>query len=113
MPAVNKRKSKLLINQDRTTLGLIVQMLTGHTRLNRHESLINPEEEPNCRYCLQEEETPWHVIGACPRLMNVRLDCFGLRFLEDIPEWTPQQLLKFCQKANLKELNKGEATLTP
>ena len=98
--------SEILIGKNRRELGLFVQMLTGHCRLNRHESLINPSVDPTCRLCLEEEETAWHVIGECPALWIKRRDSFDTLFLDNPPKhWKVKQLQKFLRSADLEKLN--------
>ena len=109
LPVIDEKKSKTLIKLGRNSLGFITQMLTGHNRLNRHESLVCEDDtDPTCRFCLEEEETSFHVIGDCPALINVRLDSFQKRLLDEFnPDWSISQLLKFCELTKLEELNAG------
>ncbi len=93
-------------------MGILVQLITGHNRLNRHEALVNQEGDPACRLCLQEEqeETAWHLIWECPALWFNREQAFGTKFLDLNPECNNAfQLLKFVKWANLKQLNNREA----
>ena len=102
--------SRQLLLLNREELGLVVQFMTGHNRLNRHENLVNPEVNPRCRLCKSkwDKETTWHIVGECPRLISARLDSFQLPFLDEAPQWTLKQILKFMRKANFKKLNNRE-----
>ena len=86
----------------------MVQMITGHNRLNRHESLINPEVSPTCRLCKEEDETSWHIIGECPMLRFKRWQSMGEAFLENPPDWNPRKLLRFFHIAKIVEMNQRE-----
>ena len=50
----------MLLN--RNDLGLRVKMLTGHKRLNRHESKVDKSVSPTCRLCEEEKETAYYTI---------------------------------------------------
>ena len=72
-PSPNAKKSSKLLQLDRMSLGLMVQFLTGHNRLNRHTNLLtNVIDIYSCRFCLEEEESSFHVIAECPALQPYR-----------------------------------------
>ena len=83
----------------------MIQMISGHNRLNRHNSLIDPRVSPTCRLCKEEEETSWHLIGDCPMLLSKRWQIFNSPFLEDPPDWRPWKVLRFLYSAKIVELN--------
>ena len=105
-PKLNRNKSNFILSQSRLQLGLLVQMITGHNRLNYHESKISGID-PTCRLCLEEDETSFHIVGECPALLSKRIEAFQSRFLENPPEWKVSQLKKFLNKAGVDELNRG------
>ena len=107
-PKINRNKSEYLLSKGRLQLGLLVQIITGHNRLNYHESKISGID-PTCRLCLEEEETSFHIVGECPALLSKRIDAFQSRFLENPPEWKVSQLKKFLDRAGIDELNKGNS----
>ena len=111
-PVTNKKKSKSLMYLNRQDLGNMVQMISGHDRLNRHESKSNTNISPNCRFCNWDNETFWHLIGdcQCPILLEPRKAIFQAYYLEENPEWKPHQLLKFIQKSKLSVLNDKKQT---
>ena len=85
-------------------------MITGHNRLNRHESLATKGVvDPLCRFCLEDDETSWHVIGECPALWLKISDSFNTFFLDNPPEWNYSNLLKFLRLTDLEEANKRGA----
>ena len=107
-PSLNRKFSRFLINLNRADLGLMVEMLTGHNRLNRHQSLVDKDVPPTCRKCNEEEETAYHIVAACPRLLFKRWEAFRTPFLDKDPVWHPKSFLKFLHIAKIKELNHRE-----
>ena len=83
----------------------MVQMITGHNRLNRHQSLMEPGISPTCRLCREEDESSWHLIGECPMLRTKRWEYLGGPCLDNPPDWSPSKLLKFLHKAKIDEMN--------
>ena len=111
-PRPNKSTSNLLCNLNRRDLGFIVEMITGHCRLKRHESIVNHGGDPDCRYCgTGNPETPWHLIGECPAFFQRRREAFETLYIENPPQWNVRRLLKFLKSSGIAELNKGEAQL--
>ena len=111
-PRPNKSTSDLLCNLNRRDLGFIVEMITGHCRLKRHESIVNHGGDPDCRYCGPgNPETPWHLIGECPAFFQRRREAFETLYIENPPQWNVRRLLKFLKSSGIAELNKGEAQL--
>ena len=90
----------------------MIQIITGHCFLNRHESLINKNVSPKCRKCEKikkvEEETPIHLIVHCPELKDKRKECFGEQFGHKNSKWTVHQLFNFMHKMNFEKLNKRD-----
>ena len=104
-PSINVKKSGAIINLDRQTLGMIIQVLTGHNHLKYHQSKIDAlQQDSSCRFCLEEEETSAHLICTCPRFWYARMECFNDTILEETQDWKVKQLLKFLKKVKMKEL---------
>ena len=106
LPHPNQIISRLALTLTRPELGLFVQMITGHNFLNKHEAKINLEVDPTCRFCGEERETSFHIIGTCPSFWRVRRECFETHELDSLsPEWQFFQFLKFLRLSKMKELN--------
>ena len=104
-PEIDRKKSNTLCNLDRKSLGLMVQILTGHNRLHYHESKVNTmQEDSSCRFCQWEDETSWHLITECLAFWRSRMDIFGHSFLDENPEWKVFQLFKFIKKIKIEKL---------
>ena len=113
-PVVNVKKSNHLLNFKRRDLGHMVQFITGHNRLNYQQNKIDPSVNSSCRFCLQEKEESWHLIGKCPYFRPSRRDIFKSDFLDlkPNPEWQVWQLKRFIQKKELKEMLNRETIVT-
>jgi len=58
-------KTKQLLRLDRSNLRTVTGLLTGHCHLRRHQSLMGVAEDPECRGCLEDEETLGQVLMSC------------------------------------------------
>ena len=103
-------KSFKLVNLPRQKFGTLVQLMTGHNFLNRHEFVVfgaTEERDPMCEYCdFNYVQTSAHVIGECPspQLMEARVQFFGFQFMEP-PFMLPiPAVLKFLQSAGIEAL---------
>ena len=103
-PVVNKKISDILLKLDRRTLGDMIGIFTGHNRLNYHQSKIDAEKSPICRFCGWDDESSWHLIGECEAFWRSRSNIFNQPFLDNPPDWSVNQLLKFYNKIKLKDL---------
>ena len=66
IPGPDKAATNLLRALPFNKQRIIIQCLTGHTTLNYHQHKIGQAEEPLCRLCLEDDETPDHIINDCP-----------------------------------------------
>ena len=104
MQSCNKRFARSFLNIQREELG--IQMLTGHNRLNHHETLIGKSNDPLCRFCSEEEETSFHLLARCPAFM---LKCYGIfdhHELDENPDWNPVKFTCFLQRTKMAEIDK-------
>ena len=77
---IKERSAKFtedLLRQNRKAIRIIVSLLTGHCRLNRHMSLMGLAEDATCRFCQEEEETSVHVLCHCEGLARLRFQLLG------------------------------------
>ena len=118
----DKIKSYDLIQLDRQTLGQCMQWLTGHTRMNRHQHLIdvsanknkNDDDQmevttPTCRLCNRGEETPYHLVMDCDAMCDDSNITFGKQEIPPDPEkfqfrWKVDKLVGFLQIPDLQPL---------
>ena len=67
------QKLSELLNFDRKAVRILVRLLKGHCRLNKHMKNLGLEEDALCRFCQEEEEMAIHVLCHCDGLTKVRL----------------------------------------
>lgn len=73
-PALHRKK---LMSMNRVQLRLILQVLTGHCNLQRHNYTTGQTRDPTCPKCGVEEETPDHFVGRCKHYREVRISTLG------------------------------------
>jgi hypothetical protein len=73
--------ARFLRNLPRTKLGVLIGLLTGDVRLNKHLHKIGLLSDPTCAACGIEEESALHFICVCPTLANLRTQIFGKSIL--------------------------------
>ena len=96
-PYVHQKITKQLLTLTRHEVSRIVRLITGHNSLNYHMSLTTPGTDPMCRFCRTERETFYHFIKECPRLRSYRAQCFDHYEGPALPEWEPEDILKFSR----------------
>ena len=108
-PTTNRAKSKLLLRQDKNSLGLIVQLISGHNRLRYQESKMNQDVSPLCRAGCTVDETSWHIVCECPALWKLRAEVFNTYHNISAPlKWSVQQIKKLVKNSRVIELLQGE-----
>jgi len=92
---------KSIINLPKPIVSHLVQVVTGHTFLKRHQAVIDESErqkilealdwdnadedgnaiidaaDPKCHRCNDGEETPLHLLTECKELAKLRLNILG------------------------------------
>ena len=92
---------------NRIEVGKLVQFITGHCNLMKHQYRIGKAQDPNCRLCKTKWETPWHLITECQRLKSIREKYFHGLILHTFV-WSPQILLRFCKESSIWSLLDGQ-----
>ena len=103
-PSVDKHQSQRLMHLDRDTLSIMVQLITGHNHLRRHSALVDPDEESECRLCLEDEESSFHIVAECPALARARQSVLGHHVLASPLTWSVLQVLGFLREAHIEHL---------
>ena len=101
LPYISKKLSFSLLSRGRIELSKLIQLITGHNFLKRHEALVNRSEDTDCRLCLEDEETSFHVIAECPALARQRQQIFGKCFLAPPLHWTTWEVASFIREAQI------------
>ena len=74
-----------------------------------HNKIINDENDTTCRLCVEEDETPHHIITECPVLLHRRNEIFGSMLLpETFTTWRVQDMMKFLEATVIQDLEKEE-----
>ena len=100
-PKINKRISYDLLRSPRPEFSLLVQLFTGHNYLKRHQAIIDQNDDNECRLCMEDEESSFHILAECPALAAARLSNFGLHAQDSSPLWVPSQVISFLREANI------------
>ena len=125
---------KQIINLPRIIVGQLIQILTGHTFLKRHQAVIDESErqriieandfdnadddgfaiidapDPKCSRCNKGEETPLHLLSECDSLATTRVQIFGKESLVDpgaIPDFSDlpvYKIIAFFKEAKFETL---------
>ena len=101
---ISKRQSFDILNQGRRGVSWLVQLITGHNFMKRHESLVNSDEDNECRLCLEDTETSFHVMAECPALARERLEVFGTPFQSTPLRWSTRQVVSFVRETSINSL---------
>ena len=84
-----------LLNLKRPQLNRVVQVLTGHCNLQRHNKTTGRAESSLCPKCSIEDETPNHRVGNCKLYQDIRVKYFGT---------TKTTILNVVTKCNIDKL---------
>ena len=110
-PGVNPDASIWVQSLDRITLSKMIQLITGHGFNRHHLRVLGLSEDEQCRYCLEDDESTWHVVAECPALSDIRVRAFQFRYLA-INDFKPDYIYRFptfvSHVEDLFSLNTGE-----
>ena len=89
-----------IIRQPRTILGQLIQFITGHNFMNRHQAIVDGDKnyktsnnpKKMCDLCKTGEMTSEHIMSICPRLATIRQLVFNDPFPQ--PPYTDIKLIQ-------------------
>jgi hypothetical protein len=92
--------AKFLRNLPRTKLGVLIGLISGHVRLNKHHHKMDLLSDPTFAACGIEEESALHFICVCPTLANLRTQIFGKPILSisEYEEMSAGSFVQFLEK---------------
>lgn len=98
----NQGTAKYLMSLNRDKLKPIVEVITGHCRLNKHLKVLGIKSDETCPLCLESEETAEHFLAECPALAGTRLAVFGKAFppTDDLMWATPRNISRYLQRTS-------------
>jgi ribonuclease HI len=103
-PSINRQNAEQILKLKRTEYSTITQLITGHCYLNRHNSLINPEINPNCQYCQTDNtQTSFHLVAECPRFAQTRQQIFGMHTIQSHQAWKVAKVVQFVREVKLPD----------
>ena len=100
-PKPDTKQSNLIMQLDRKTLSIALQVITGHCLLNYHKFLMGEAESMTCDLCGCDRQTAYHLVNDCPA------------FREDRSGWNDRNtfLDKLTNMLNLIEVPKVRSLL--
>jgi ribonuclease HI len=105
LPEPNRKLSRDILRLDRKTLSIIVQLITGHNYMNYHQAKTDPSVDPECRFCLEDDESSQHIVAECPALSYARITHLGSTFLElKTLDWSVKQVISFLRESHIDRL---------
>jgi hypothetical protein len=107
----NKARSKEILKRGCRMVGMLVRALTGHNALNYFCSKIDPEIDPNCRFCEEEQEEFWHLVTECPVFRSTRVSIFCERD-PSCGDWDVSKLIDFLNNIDINEAMLGPNDIT-
>jgi len=86
----------------RQMLRPVIGVLTGHSHIQRHLSLMGLSNDPFCSYCSEVIETTSHFLWHCNYFAIQRTTVWGKPFLDpaDIDVVTVGDLVRFIKKSH-------------
>ena len=97
---ITPKLNPFLKKGNRLEVGKLVQFITGHCNLLKHQFRICKSSESKCRLCETKKETPWHLATECQRLSGTREKYFHGPILQSFA-WSYQSLLSFCKETSI------------
>jgi len=92
-----RRRERELLALPRQTLRLVIGVLTGHTQVGRHLSIMGLNQDPLCNYCIVAEESASHFLCHCDYFATLRMRIWGK---PDIP-----RRYRYCNSRGVSSLD--------
>ena len=110
-PKPDKNQAKYVLKLGRMELSRFIKHITGHNGLFYFKSKVDPQISPICRFCLEHDETFYHLVTDCPTHWAKRNEIF----LDKPPitnmKWSVRALLVFSQAPGVREALEGQTNL--
>jgi hypothetical protein len=76
-PGLSARRTKDLLKLNRDQLRWVVGLFTGQCHLKGHLLKLGFTDDPSCERCLEEDESPTHIICDCEAIAYLRFRHLG------------------------------------
>jgi hypothetical protein len=106
-PANDIPKSEILMKHTPPTVRRTARNISGFVFYCRQSAIIEQSRNPplgdvSCRLCIEEDETPIHIICDCGHFVEHRLNTIGVHQMpEENREWHMESIIKFLQKEEI------------
>ena len=104
-------QANYVIKLGRLELSRFIKIITGHNGLFYFKSRIDKQINPECRFCLEAEETFYHLATECPVHRENQKEVF----LDKLPitntKWSVRALLLFSQIRGIREALDGDTNI--
>ena len=107
----DKNKAKYVCKLPRMKLARFIRLVSGHNSLFYFRSKVDPEIRPTCRFCLEEDETFWHIINHCPRFFTYRREQFADQIIQNDHRWRIDELISFSYLPGINHALEGDTGL--
>ena len=87
----------------RSSLAILIQVITGQNNLNYLTNIIFPDLTDLCRFCEEEQETFIHLINECPVFRERRTELFKDQIIENSLDWDPATIVEFAHHPPIAE----------
>ena len=81
-----------------------IKGITGHNNLAYFQSKLNPEIDPTCRLCEQENETLHHLMTSCEATSPLQMDIMQNKTPLPDMSWSVTEINKFIHHPTIHAL---------
>ena len=99
----NSNQAKYVIKLNRIELSRFLRLISGHNGLFYFKHKVDPLINPICRFCLQENETFYHLITDCPSFYDSRRSIFLDQTIDTSETWSVRDILNFSYLPGVNE----------
>ena len=113
-PVLRPVFSNQVVNSNRRDYSALVQVITGHNYMARHQYIIDTKKRnkgliigrpPTCTLCKQGEQSSQHILGECGALSQLRFKHFNTYYLTPpFVNLKRYALLGFLKESHIAEL---------
>ena len=107
----DSNQAKYILKLGRLELSRILRLISGHNGLFYFKHKVDPEINPQCRFCLEDNETFYHLITDCPVFKLSRDSIFLDEIIDETINWSVRKLLDFSYLAGVREAIDGSTEL--
>ena len=107
----DSNQAKYILKLNRIELSRILRLISGHNGLFYFKNKIDGDINAICRFCLEAEETFFHLITECPVFFESRRQIFLEDPFDDKNQWSVRDMLLFSHLPGVREAIDGQTDL--